>query len=330
MNGGTYTGTIDFAGLTPEEMPQPGQFLIGIDSVTKAYMVMDSDGNLGPAGNFVQKYIVNFNDFPGAAQIETLVLGTVPPNAIFNGIKFRQDEDFVGNGISNTLFRVGLLDASGTNQYINSYTGGAVIKEFITTSLAGNNSGVASNDLSGIGANIVFNAASAQNLYVTMGVDARNVGGNIVSLASSIAHVDFVVLDGSTLNEKYFTFCDHANEYYVWYNTGSGVDPAPGGFSGAPIGIEVAISIADTAETIAQKTQVALYATFGAALNLSSSGDKIRIMLLNPIATVFDHSVGTSGFTIHSVTEGNVTPLKVVSDLHSGVMHIWVSWVMMP
>lgn len=322
--------TVDFAGLSPAELPAMGQFLMGIDAATKALMVIDHNGVIAPAGSFVQKHTINFDDFAGLAQIETLSLGLVPPNAVFNGIRIHQKEDFVTNGISTALFRVGVVDTSDTIQYINGYTGTVSIKEFVISSLAGNNSGVASNDLSGIGTNIIFNTTSEQNLFLTIGVDAKNTAGNIVSLISSQAVVDFIVANGSILGGKYFTFATQANEYYVWYNTGSSTDPTPGGFSGAPTGIEIAINIADTAENVARKTQFGLRAEFEASLNLSSSVTTIRIGEISSGPTAYTHDVGTSGFIINTLTEGGVAPLKTTADLISGVLEVSIVWLITP
>jgi flagellar hook protein FlgE len=61
---------------------------------------------------------------------------------------------------------------------------------------------------------------------------------------------------GGSLGGTYWTIDTGATNYYVWYNTGASVDPAPAGRTG----IQVAISAGDTAATVASDTATALNA----------------------------------------------------------------------
>lgn len=321
--GQVKTNGTNFASLSPLELPAPGNYLYDVDQADGTMKVIDHNGALKPVGEAILKHTVTYADFVGSAQQETISLGLVPPGSILKAIYYSYKTDFVTAGISAMAFQVKVVDETETVQYFQAYNGSVNIGSFNAT-LAGPCAGATTNDISGVQG--VFNRQDEPTLKLVAGVDMQVSGGSMVSIGiTGRWGYTFEATSGATLDGAYFLFSDQATEYYVWYNTGSSIDPTPAGNSGAPTGIQVDITLASTAAQVARATQLALYNFFGASLNLFQSGAKFRITDVTSGAAAFLGDVGTSGFTIVSLTEGGLAT-KVMSDLTAGEIEIVTVW----
>ena len=77
---------------------------------------------------------------------------------------------------------------------------------------------------------------------------------------------------GTLLGGKYFLLHSPTGKFYVWFNTGSSVDPAP---AGGWTGIEVDVLVGDSATQIATKLAAELLAATD--FNATSSGDVVTV-----------------------------------------------------
>jgi len=112
----------------------------------------------------------------------------------------------------------------------------------------------------------------------------------------------------SLLDGNFWTFYSTDNEasFYVWYNSdaGSAVDPAPDGYD---YGIEVAVSLGDTADTVASATRLALTNNEYVANYFTISGATNNIILTNlTVGDANDASDGSAStnFAFTITTEG--------------------------
>jgi hypothetical protein len=105
-------------------------------------------------------------------------------------------------------------------------------------------------------------------------------------------------LDGTywTLSCPDGTGPNNETDYYVWYNTGSSVDPAPGG-----TGIEVAIDVNDTAGTVAQLTA----AEIDSEADFSATYTATIVTVVNAvIGNSTDAADGDAGVSVNVITQG--------------------------
>lgn len=103
-------------------------------------------------------------------------------------------------------------------------------------------------------------------------------------------------LNGS-LENKYFCIYLQNQPYYVWYNTGSGTDPAPMG-----TGIEVAIPINSSAEDVAFLTSIELV-NVGFLSTSNANKLTVRQSVYGDVLNALD---GDTEFIISTVQEGGV------------------------
>jgi hypothetical protein len=109
-----------------------------------------------------------------------------------------------------------------------------------------------------------------------------------------------------SLGGKYFTFEKASGQgFYVWFNTGSSVDPAPAGLTG----VSVTIAENAAASTVANACVAALQSTHGGE-PISGEPSKFRIVNQNDGA-VTSSAAGTSGFLVVQIQEGT---LQVISE----------------
>lgn len=103
-----------------------------------------------------------------------------------------------------------------------------------------------------------------------------------------------------SLNSKYFTFFSalDATKYYVWYDTGTGVDPAVA----AATGIHVVIATGATASAVALATRTAIPLIAGADVTISGATDKVIIQNKAVGATTNAANGGASPGFSYSVT----------------------------
>jgi hypothetical protein len=114
-----------------------------------------------------------------------------------------------------------------------------------------------------------------------------------------ITSVTTVADSGDSLNGTYFLIYSSGVYYYVWFNTGAGIDP---GLS-LKTGIEVALTTNDSDTTVATKLQTVINAhtDFSAPAPVGTV-----VTITNAISgNVPDATAGDSGFTISITTQGD-------------------------
>lgn len=112
-----------------------------------------------------------------------------------------------------------------------------------------------------------------------------------------------------SLGGTYWLVSTPTTHYYVWYDDGSSVDPAPGG-----TGIHITYTDNATAATIATLTKTALDA-------ISSAWNTVRVgaaltVTNQSVGITTDSAAGTSGFSVSTLTQGanaNPTPAPEAS-----------------
>lgn len=104
--------------------------------------------------------------------------------------------------------------------------------------------------------------------------------------------------DPDPLGGKFFTLSSASTDYYVWYNTGSDTDPAPGG-----TGVEVAIAADELAPAVARKTTEALRALAGEPFLVRVIGNTMYIETTD-LEDVTDSTNGDTSFDILKVQDG--------------------------
>lgn len=133
-----------------------------------------------------------------------------------------------------------------------------------------------------------------------------------VDLAFGNQHlVCFDTVVGTSLGGKYFAVSDLTTDYYVWYNTGASIDPAPAGKTEL---VEVAILAGDSAAVVAQKTAAAINGVVSPtvhAQNLASQG-KLLVEVKGLGAPLSAAAAGDSTFTVTVLREGSSLPLGLI------------------
>lgn len=149
-----------------------------------------------------------------------------------------------------------------------------------------------------IQANTVYNLAEDPN---------EIIGNTEVTTITCIGDV------GHSLNGSYFNLSTPTTDYYIWFNTGAGVDPSPVG----RIAIEVAISSNDPANTVAAAMQSAVDAITGLSATVS---DEVVIITNDSDGEADDASDGSipTGFTIE-ITEQGLDPTLSIAALNEEI-----------
>jgi hypothetical protein len=81
---------------------------------------------------------------------------------------------------------------------------------------------------------------------------------------------------GTDLDAAHFLVSSQLEDYYVWYNTGASVDPAP---SGKEELAEISVLVSDTAAEVAAKTVAAINALVGADFHAKQVGSDAKVLL---------------------------------------------------
>jgi len=106
---------------------------------------------------------------------------------------------------------------------------------------------------------------------------------------------------GGSLGGKYWTLHSTTTNYYVWYNTGSSTDPAPGG-----TGIPVAISPNATATQVATATAGEIGDAGGGTTFLAFFSGAVVTVAVLTIGPVTDAANVDAGVTINVIVQGSV------------------------
>lgn len=118
-----------------------------------------------------------------------------------------------------------------------------------------------------------------------------------------------------TLGGKHFTLSSATTDYYVWYNTGSDTDPAPGG-----TGVEVSIASDEFAVDVAKKTAAALRSLPGTPFVVFVTGTTLTIETTD-LEDVTDSTNGDTSFDITKVQDGDgPTPRTYGFILYNGTV----------
>jgi len=136
----------------------------------------------------------------------------------------------------------------------------------------------------------------ANSVIPTVTVTNGTVNNTYKFILGTQQTVQATAIAGATLGGTYWLVSSTDTDYYVWYNTGASVDPAISGRTG----IEVAITIADTATQVAIATYNKLV-TYIADFIITRVVDLLTIQNLN-VGYVTAASAGTSGFTPFTTT----------------------------
>lgn len=125
-----------------------------------------------------------------------------------------------------------------------------------------------------------------------------DIGTNLVAEITSITTVDDA---SNNLNSTFFLLDSPTTPYYVWYNTGGGIDPAPAGRTSIP----VVIATNDLAVTVASATQIAIDALGDFSVpNSGTATIVITNTVTGAVTDAIDGSAST-GFTITTTIQGS-------------------------
>lgn len=283
------------------------------------------------------KSVNNWSDWGGGNVVyKDLVIGSLPAKAYPEFVAMIINSDFYSPGISNINMALMLTDPNGDFN-VDSYITGTGLGEepktiYLTpfqpmpnaTGIAGPNSGTQGSPLfsptDGHFPQMVFDRVNPMNLVLRLAVDTA---GN--SFSSQFAHsgqISNIVTVGDvagSLGGKYWTITMDNVPYYIWYNTGSSIDPAPVGF----FSLEVNINIGDSAATVAWKTALALQNNYPNCF-FWQNNNVIRTQ--DNTATGYGAAVNVNaGFTITNPTlSGN--PVKKIKDLIQGQITTYVKY----
>lgn len=120
--------------------------------------------------------------------------------------------------------------------------------------------------------------------------------------------VCFDTVAGTGLGGDHFLVSSKTVDYYVWFNTGASVDPAPVGKTELA---EVAILVGDSAAQIAVKTAAAINAVVTPPMHAKAVTDqgKLLVEVKGLGAPLSAAGAGTSGFTVTVLKAGSELPL---------------------
>jgi hypothetical protein len=139
------------------------------------------------------------------------------------------------------------------------------------------------------------------------GLEAFNDDGlpEITRFITRAADSSPVSLDGT-----HFTISSPTpTDYYVWYDTGASVDPAPGG-----TGIQVNIRADDTSKAVAQKTKEAILAATS-DFHVNVIGNTMTITTVDDGVTT-DSTNGDTSFDILKVQDGAAPTARTYTFTH--------------
>lgn len=120
--------------------------------------------------------------------------------------------------------------------------------------------------------------------------------------------VCFDTTAGTSISAKYFSVSSLDTDYYVWYNTGASVDPAPGGKTEL---VEVAVLAGDTAIQIATKTAAAINGVVSPKFHAKavSGAGKVLVELKGLGVVNSAWAAGTTAFVPTVLKAGSSLPL---------------------
>lgn len=254
------------------------------------------------------------SDFSGTGFESEVTLLQIPAHSIVNFLMIEMDSEFMSAGFSNVKLQLLARDTNGDFNMRSNTPASATDVEGILLAEAD----LSSIESSNVGVQVVadmktsiINKNQPVDIIARLLVDSK-VAGQDQALGNSYEITDITtVADVSgSLGGTHFLISEDGTDYYVWYDTGSSIDPAVGGRTG----IQVLIDSNDTARVVAYKTAIEIVAN--TSLTVYQNQDKIRCVDTSE-NNITDASDVDAGFTISILTQGGGT-VKVIDDLIQG------------
>jgi hypothetical protein len=122
--------------------------------------------------------------------------------------------------------------------------------------------------------------------------------------------VCFDTVAGTGLGADHFLVSSKTVDYYVWFNTGASIDPAPAGKTSL-VAAGVSVLVGDTAAQIAVKTAAAINAVATPPMHAKAvtNQGKLLVEVKGLGAPLSAFAAGTSGFTVTILKAGSELPL---------------------
>lgn len=142
--------------------------------------------------------------------------------------------------------------------------------------------------------------------------NVQNIVIEPVDLSFGNQHlVCFDTVAGTGLGGDYISISSKTVDYYVWFNTGADLDPAPMGKTEL---VEVSILSGDTAAQVATKAAAAINAVVGVEFNaVAKAGEgKLLVEVKGLGAPLSAFAAGTSGFTATVLRAGSLLPIGYI------------------
>lgn len=277
-------------------------------------------------GEAILKIEKLFSDFSGTSFDSEIVLTQIPIKSMLNALVLKMDTEFLTSGFSNVKLQVFLRDINGDATMRDIFIEPAPVPVegiFLTqtefSSIDSPNVGTQIGSIN-LPTDVVLNHNNPVDVIARLKVDSEVQISTEQQLTASYEITDITTIAdiSDSLSGKHFLISDDSTDYYVWYNTGSSVDPAVVG----PTGIQVDIDIDDTADVIAFKTAIVIRNTVG--VTVYQFGDKIRCVD-NSKNNITDASDITTGFTVDILTQGGGS-VKVINDLIQGSFTAYIQF----
>lgn len=278
----TTTSTVSLTFTVPEEVQNDDSYFYQIYR-SQIAQAIDQTALDDISPNDELKIV--YEDYPSSADI---TLGTITITDV-------TPDDFLGaNLYTNTSSGEGITQANDQpplakdiNRYRNSiFYANTKTKQRLALNLIGVQAMIDDFDDQGIEPKITITNGETTNTY------------KFVTGQQEITSVETVADVADSLNGKYFLLNTPSVNYYVWYNTTGGVDPAVAGRTG----IEVNITTGDSANTVAQKTYERLAIELDAFIT-SVNTDTLEI-INTEIGYVAESEDVDTGFSVVRTQDG--------------------------
>jgi hypothetical protein len=277
----TTTATVSLSFTIPEEVADDSTYFYqiyrsAITQATNSTVLADLTPN--------DELQLVYEDYPTAAQLETLSITVVDETP----------EDFRGaNLYTNASTGEGITQANDqppfakdVARYRNSvFYANTRTKQRMPLNLLGVQKMIDDYD-AGDTPKVTITNGTVTNTYAFV------VGQQEITDIETVADV------ADSLNETFFFLDAIDTQYYVWFNTGSGVDPAPAGYTG----IEVMIATGASANAVAQALFEALVVHI-TEFDVSVVGDTVTVTNLEVGAAIDTFDFDT-GFTFTTTQQG--------------------------
>lgn len=230
----TTTTTVSLTFTVPEEVSNDDTYFYQVyrsqmASATGATALEDISPN--------DELRIVYEDYPTEAELEagSITITDITPDDFLGANLYTNSSS--GEGITSANDQPPM--AKDINRYRNStFYANTKTKQRLSLNMIGVQQMIDDFDNLGIDPKLTITNGDVTNTYKFV------TGQQEITLVQTVADV------ADSLNGKYFLVNTPSVNYYIWYNTTGGVDPAVSGRTG----IEVNITTGDSANTVAQKT----------------------------------------------------------------------------